>query len=101
MLGARRREFDRLQRAYWTAFEQREQAAEKLKMSKQRLMEFVAGETSGLTPREAQVLGLLSEGRGNKDIATRMNITVRTVKFYASEIYKKLGVSGRSQLLSF
>ena len=53
-----------------------------------------AGET--LTPREQDVLELLSLGLSNRRIAERLGISDHTVKFHVAAIYGKLGVSGRT-----
>jgi len=52
-----------------------------------------------LTDREVQVLNLLAEGRTNKDIASELVITERTVKFHVSSILAKLGVSNRTEAI--
>lgn len=51
-----------------------------------------------LTPREAEVLELLQNGRTNAEIAGRLSIGVETVRTHASNIYRKLGVSSRREL---
>jgi NarL family two-component system response regulator LiaR len=50
-----------------------------------------------LTPRESQVLVLLSKGRANKEIANELRIGQQTVKTYVSNILGKLGVQSRTQ----
>lgn len=49
-----------------------------------------------LTPREQEVLDLLSLGLSNRHIAERLGISSHTVKFHVAAIYGKLGVSGRA-----
>ena len=49
----------------------------------------------GLTPREAEVLGLLAEGLTYKAIAARMGVAWPTVQVLVHRCYEKLGVSGR------
>jgi two-component system, NarL family, nitrate/nitrite response regulator NarL len=49
-----------------------------------------------LTPREQEVLELLSFGLSNRRIAARLGISEHTVKFHVAAIYGKLGVSGRT-----
>ncbi|HEX3546345.1 MAG TPA: LuxR C-terminal-related transcriptional regulator, partial [Mycobacterium sp.] len=51
-----------------------------------------------LTPTELDVVRLASEGLGNKDIATRLFVSPRTVQAHLSHVYSKLGVSSRVQL---
>jgi DNA-binding NarL/FixJ family response regulator len=55
---------------------------------------------SGLTPREADVLLLLRQGRSNAQIALALHIGVETVRTHARGIYRKLGVSSRRALIA-
>jgi len=50
-----------------------------------------------LTPREAEVLRLMAEGRANKEIAAALSITERTVKFHVGAILGKLGATNRTE----
>jgi predicted ATPase/class 3 adenylate cyclase/DNA-binding CsgD family transcriptional regulator len=52
-----------------------------------------------LTPTERDVVRLVSEGLANKDIATRLFISPRTVQSHLTHVYNKLGVSSRVQLV--
>ncbi len=54
---------------------------------------------SALTPTEHDVVRLVSEGLANKDIATRLFISPRTVQSHLTHVYNKLGVSSRVQLV--
>jgi two-component system nitrate/nitrite response regulator NarL len=54
-----------------------------------------------VTPRERQIVDLLSAGASNKEIAKRLNVTERTVKAHLTAIFRKLGLSGRLQLALF
>lgn len=58
-----------------------------------------APEDVGLTPRELDVLGCLSEGLNNVDIASRLYVSEGSVKQYLSHIGDKLGVRSRTQIL--
>jgi DNA-binding NarL/FixJ family response regulator len=49
-----------------------------------------------LTPRELEVVALLTEGLPNKAIAQRLGISDQTVKFHVASIYGKLGASNRT-----
>jgi DNA-binding CsgD family transcriptional regulator len=49
----------------------------------------------GLSPRESEVLAVLTEGRTNREIAERLFISERTVAVHVGKILAKLGVAGR------
>ena len=51
---------------------------------------------AGLTPREVEVLGLLSRGLPNKSIARQLAVTPKTVGNHVEHIYAKLNVSNRA-----
>ncbi len=50
-----------------------------------------------LSPRELEVLRLIADGLGNKDIAERLEISLSTVKTHVQEILERLSVSDRTQ----
>ncbi|PYU14357.1 MAG: helix-turn-helix transcriptional regulator [Acidobacteria bacterium] len=53
-----------------------------------------------LSSREVEVLGMLAEGLGNKQIAWRLGISEHTVKFHLSSIFTKLDVSSRTEAVA-
>jgi DNA-binding NarL/FixJ family response regulator len=53
-----------------------------------------------LTSRETEVLALLAEGAGNKEIATNLNISEHTAKFHVSSILSKLGAATRTEAVT-
>lgn len=53
-----------------------------------------------LTSRETEVLALLAEGAGNKEIATKLNISEHTAKFHVSSILSKLGATTRTEAVT-
>lgn len=55
----------------------------------------------GLTPRERDVLGLLTIGGSNKEIAARLSLGVRTVEGYVSSILMKIGATSRTQAVAY
>jgi pimeloyl-ACP methyl ester carboxylesterase/DNA-binding CsgD family transcriptional regulator len=56
---------------------------------------------AALSPRERQVLALMTEGLSNTDIADRLNISEKTVRNHASNLFDKLGVWSRAQAIVF
>lgn len=54
-----------------------------------------------LTDREIEVLKLVAEGKFNKEIASQLKISERTVKNHISNIFKKIDVSDRTQAAVF
>nr|HEV7954614.1 LuxR C-terminal-related transcriptional regulator [Candidatus Acidoferrales bacterium] len=54
-----------------------------------------------LSPREREVLRAVTENLANKEIASQLSISVRTVKFHVSALLAKFGVNTRSQLSNF
>jgi DNA-binding NarL/FixJ family response regulator len=53
-----------------------------------------------LTARESEILSLLADGAGNKEIASRLRISEHTVKFHVSSILAKLGAATRTEAVS-
>ena len=53
-----------------------------------------------LTPREIEVLRMIAEGLGNKEIASKLKISDHTVKFHISSIFAKLGASSRTEAVT-
>ncbi|MCX6618371.1 MAG: response regulator transcription factor [Acidobacteria bacterium] len=54
----------------------------------------------GLTRRETEIVRLLSSRLSNKEIAGLLNVSERTVKFHAANIYSKLRIGSRQELSS-
>ena len=53
-----------------------------------------------LTPREIEVLGMMVEGWGNKEISTHLGISEHTVKFHVASIMGKLNASSRTEAVT-
>jgi DNA-binding CsgD family transcriptional regulator len=53
---------------------------------------------ASLTPAELEVVKLVGEGLGNKDIAARLFVSPRTVQAHLTHVYSKLGLSSRTQI---
>jgi DNA-binding NarL/FixJ family response regulator len=54
-----------------------------------------------LTPRERSVLELLAQGLMNKEIAHRLDTSVRNVEKYVSRLFSKTGTNSRTELVRF
>ena len=55
------------------------------------------GSPDALTPRELDVLRLVAEGLPNREVAVRLFVTERTVKFHVSSLLHKLGAGNRTE----
>ena len=65
-----------------------------------RLFETEIDETSKpLTPKQLEVARLASRGLPNERIASELAITVGTVKLHLHQVYKKLGINTRVELV--
>jgi len=60
-----------------------------------------AREAAGLTSRELEIVRMVAEGRRNREIATRLSISEGTVKIHLHNVYEKLGVDGRLELVLY
>jgi DNA-binding NarL/FixJ family response regulator len=56
---------------------------------------------AALSPREREVLVLITDGLSNADIAKRMQISEKTVRNHASNLFDKLGVWSRAQAIVY
>ena len=54
----------------------------------------------GLTSTELRIAGLVRDGASNREIATQLYLSVKTVEATLTRVYRKLGVRSRTQLLS-
>ena len=55
------------------------------------------GREAGLSPREAEVLALITQGLSNQEIADRVYLSINSVKTYIRSAYRKIGVTKRTQ----
>jgi DNA-binding NarL/FixJ family response regulator len=62
---------------------------------------FLSAKPFVLTKREGQLVGLLSQGLSNKEIAANLMMSEGTVKVYVSRLFQKVGVKNRQQLALF
>ena len=59
------------------------------------------GNHEGLTKREFELLGIIAEGKTNKEIAKLLNISVHTVQTHRLNLMKKLDVHDTTQLVRY
>lgn len=59
------------------------------------------GVSRDLSERETEVLQLIAQGHSNKEIATRLAISVKTVETYKARSMEKLGLTGRADIVRF
>ena len=57
------------------------------------------GRDAGLSPREAEVIALITQGLSNQEIADRVYLSINSVKTYIRSAYRKIGVVKRTQAL--
>lgn len=58
-------------------------------------------DSSGLTPKEKEVLQLIAEGYSSKDIAKSFNLSLNTIHVHRNNIMKKLGIHKQAELVRF
>jgi len=76
-------------------------AAGQLWLENEMSQKLLCAKAVRLSPRERQLVGLLTEGLRNKEIAVRMSITEGTAKAYLSRLFEKTGASDRFELAMF
>jgi DNA-binding NarL/FixJ family response regulator len=62
---------------------------------------FNSGGDQLLTPREEQVVALVTEGMANREVARELNLSEHTIKKYLFHIFDKLGISSRVELVLY
>ena len=78
------------------AIERNKQFVERLKIAN----ETKALEDLPITKREREILGLVSKGKTNKEIAQELSLSLSTVRNHITHIFRKLGTSNRTQTAS-
>jgi DNA-binding NarL/FixJ family response regulator len=54
-----------------------------------------------LTPRQREVLQLVAEGKSNKEIATILNVSLKTVDFHKARLMDELGLRTTAELTRY
>ncbi|MCO1659015.1 LuxR family transcriptional regulator [Pseudonocardia humida] len=103
----RRADARRHLRPAFDAFEQlgavpwAERAQAELRACGQTVRRRDAASTDRLTPQELQVARFVAEGLTNADVAARLFLSRRTVDFHLRNVFTKLGISSRTELVRF
>ena len=84
--------FERLGAAAWAA-----QAQNELRAAGARRRATAGG---ALTPQERRVVAAVRRGASNREIATELFLAPKTVEFHLRQIYRKVGVRSRTQLVA-
>jgi len=64
-------------------------------------VEYLVNEAPRLSPRDSALLGLLAEGRSNREIALELHLAEQTVKNYVSHVLHRLGISKRVLVMPY
>lgn len=93
-LRASREGFERLGAQPWMDHCDREMSASGLTPRRRH-----HGGSSTLTPQEKSVAGLVAQGKSNRSVAADLVLSVNTVEYHLKNIYAKLGIRSRSELV--
>lgn len=56
---------------------------------------------TGLTPRETEIVRLVAEGKTNKEVATTLEVSIRTVESHRNHVMRKLKIASLPELVRF
>ena len=77
-----------------------ERAAQELRASGETARRREAASSDELTPQERQVASLVRQGLSNRDAAAQLFLSPRTVDFHLRNVFHKLGVTSRAELIA-
>jgi DNA-binding NarL/FixJ family response regulator len=63
--------------------------------------QFSTGGRAAISERESEVLRLIAAGHSNKEVATQLKISVKTVEVHKANAMRKLGLSGRVDIVRY
>jgi ATP/maltotriose-dependent transcriptional regulator MalT len=86
--------FQRLEAAPWA-----ERAATELRATGETARKRDPSALSQLTPQERQIIQLVSEGGTNREIGAQLFLSRRTIDYHLRNVFAKLGVSSRAELI--
>ena len=75
-----------------------ERAGAELRATGERARKRDIGTPEELTPQESHIAALVSRGEANRDIAAQLFISPSTVEYHLRKVFRKLGVTSRTQL---
>ena len=52
------------------------------------------------SPRQSEIVSLVAEGRGDKEIALQLGVSVSTVRTHLQRLYREIGVHSRSRAVA-
>ena len=61
----------------------------------------IKGADQGLTPRQREVLQLIGEGKGTKEIAAMLNVSVKTIEFHKTCLMRELDIHTTAELMRY
>jgi DNA-binding CsgD family transcriptional regulator len=93
-LRAARDRFETLGAALWA-----ERARQELRASGERSRRRDPSTLDDLTAQEVQIAQLVAEGRTNRDVAAQLFLSPRTIDFHLRNVFRKLGISSRMELV--
>lgn len=77
-----------------------ERARDELRATGESIRRRDPGATATLTPQERRIARFVSEGASNKEVASQLFLSPKTVEYHLGKVFQKLGVGSRSDLVA-